>query len=51
VKLVTDVSERSEAKRVSAANEPRERSEPAKRLASEGVGESERRSPSEYEGQ
>jgi MFS family permease len=33
--------------RVSAANEPRERSEPAKRRASERVGESEGRSPSD----
>jgi ABC-2 type transport system ATP-binding protein len=39
--------ERSEGdKRVSEANEPRERSEPAKRLARERVGESEGRSPS-----
>jgi sigma-B regulation protein RsbU (phosphoserine phosphatase) len=34
------------AKRVSAANEPPERSEPAKRRASDGVGESEGRRPS-----
>ena len=36
----------TEAARTSAASEPRERSEPAKRLASERVGESEGRSPS-----
>src|SRR5205823_150967 len=36
-------------RRVSAANEPRERSEPAQRRASDRVGESERRSPSNYE--
>jgi len=35
------------AARVSAANEPPERSEPAKRRASDGVGESEGRSPSD----
>ena len=34
------------AARTSAASEPRERSEPAKRLARERVGESEGRSPS-----
>src|SRR5262245_44420840 len=36
----------TEAARTSAASEPRERSEPAKRLARERVGESEGRSPS-----
>ena len=36
----------TEAVRTSAASEPRERSEPAKRLARERVGESEGRSPS-----
>ena len=36
-------------KRVSAANEPAERREPAKRRASDAVGESEGRRPSEKE--
>ena len=40
------MSTKPTAARVSAANEPRERSEPAKRLARERVGESEGRSPS-----